>query len=79
MLQLEGVYPSKDNIMSGKYPAFYRPLYLFTKTNPAGLAKQFVDFALSEEGQSVITKAGTVNLKEGGDRLWNKYRIEMGF
>lgn len=79
MLQLEGVYPSKDNIMSGKYPAFYRPLYLFTKTNPAGLAKQFIDFALSEEGQSVITKAGTVNLKEGGDRLWNKYRIEMGF
>ncbi len=79
LLKLEGVYPSKENIMNGKYPAFYRPLYLFTKTNPSALAKQFIDFALSAQGQAVIAKAGTVNLKEGGDRLWNQYRLEMGF
>ncbi len=79
MLKLEGIYPSKENIMAGKYPAFYRPLYLFTKTEPTGLAKKFIEFALSEEGQNVIMNAGTVNLKEGGDRLWNQYRMEMGF
>lgn len=79
MLTLDGIYPSKENIMAGKYPALYRPLYLFTKGEPQGLAKKFIDFALSDEGQAVIAKAGTVNLKEGGEGLWNKYRMEMGF
>ncbi len=78
MLTLDGIYPSKENIMAGNYPALYRPLYLFTKGEPQGLAKKFIDFALSDEGQAVISKAGTVNLKEGAG-LWNKYRIEMGF
>jgi phosphate transport system substrate-binding protein len=78
MLTLDGIYPSKENIMAGKYPALYRPLYLFTKGEPKGLAKKFIDFALSDKGQAVISKAGTVNLKEGAD-LWNKYRVEMGF
>ena len=78
MLTLDGIYPSKENIMAGKYPALYRPLYLFTKGEPKGLAKQFIDFALSAQGQAVISRAGTVNLEEG-KALWNKYRIGMGF
>ena len=79
ILALDGVYPSKENIMAGRYPGLYRPLYLFTKGEAQGLAKKFIDFALSEEGQAVISKAGTVNLKEGGEGLWDQYRMEMGF
>ncbi len=79
MLTLDGIYPSKENITAGTYPSLYRPLYLFTKGEPQGLAKKFIDFALSDEGQAVISRAGTVNLKEGGELLWNQYRIEMGF
>ncbi len=79
ILRIDGVYPSKPNILSGDYPALYRPLYLFTSNPPKGLAKQFIEFALSPEGQRVISDAGTVNLAEGGEDLWNLYRLEMGF
>ncbi len=64
MIKVDGAAPTKENIMSGKYP-FYRPLYLSTKGEPSGEVKKFIDFALSDEGQAIISKQGTVNLKEG--------------
>lgn len=64
MLKVNGIAPTKENIMSGKY-SLYRPLYLITKGEPAGDAKKFLEFALSDEGQAIISAQGTVNLKEG--------------
>jgi len=64
ILKIDGVAPTKENIMSGKYP-FYRPLYLVTKGEPAGEVKNFIEFALGPEGQTVISGQGTVNLEEG--------------
>ncbi len=64
ILKIDGVAPTKENIMSGKYP-FYRPLYLVTKGEPAGEVKKFIEFALGPEGQTVISGQGTVNLEEG--------------
>lgn len=72
LLALDGIEPSKANIGSGKYSLF-RPLYLVTDINaPSGQARQFVDFALSIEGQEIISNAGTVNLAEGNalNTLW---------
>ncbi len=64
MLKIDGAAPTKENIMSGKYP-LYRPLYLVTQENPSGEVKKFLDFAMSPEGQAVIAAQGTVNLEEG--------------
>jgi len=64
LLALDGKTPSKENIGSGKYP-LVRPLYLVTKGEPAGEVKNFIDFALSKEGQAIISAQGTVNLEEG--------------
>ncbi len=64
ILKIDGVYPSKDNIMKGNYP-YYRPLYLVVSEKPSEEVKKFIDFALSPEGQMVISKQGTVNLEEG--------------
>ncbi len=63
-LSIDGIYPSKNNIASGKYP-FFRPLYLVVSKNAGKRAKDFIDFVLSDEGQKVVSEAGTVNLKEG--------------
>jgi phosphate transport system substrate-binding protein len=63
MLSVNGVYPTKENIINGLYP-FKRPLYLVLPKNPKGEAKRFVDFALSEEGQSIISTEGVIPLKE---------------
>ncbi|RMG02769.1 MAG: phosphate ABC transporter substrate-binding protein [Nitrospirae bacterium] len=64
MLKINGIEPTKNNIASGKYP-FVRPLYLVTSNNPTTEVKEFIEFALSTEGQTIISGQGTVNLKEG--------------
>ena len=51
-LWVEGQKPSAWN---PNYP-ITRPLYLCTKGHPSGQVKRFIDWALSKEGQSVVTK-----------------------
>ena len=49
--------PSPENILSGAYP-LSRSLYFYTNGEPSGLTKEFVDFVLSETGQSLVTGVG---------------------
>ena len=45
--------PSIENVINGKYP-ISRPLFFYTKGEPAGAVKKFVQFALSKEGQEIV-------------------------
>ncbi|MCE5340689.1 MAG: phosphate ABC transporter substrate-binding protein [Planctomycetaceae bacterium] len=49
----EYIAPTIDNVVSGHYP-ISRPLYLYTKGEPTGLVKKFVDFILSKAGQEIV-------------------------
>ncbi|MDY9927737.1 PstS family phosphate ABC transporter substrate-binding protein [Methanosarcina sp.] len=49
--------PSSENILSGAYP-LSRALYFYTDGEPSGLTKEFVDYVLSETGQSLVTEVG---------------------
>ncbi len=49
--------PTKDNVMSGKYP-LSRGLFMYTRGKPAGEAKELIDFCLSQEGQGIVTQVG---------------------
>ncbi len=62
-LEVNGVLvePTADNVLDGNYP-ISRPLYLFTRGQPTGLAKNFIDFILSPDGQKVVEEAGFVPL-----------------
>lgn len=53
-LQIDGTTPSADNIKNGTY-TISRPFNIVTKGSPAGLAKDFIDFIMSAEGQDVIS------------------------
>ena len=64
MLSIDGVKPTKQNIISGKYP-YYKPLYLYTHGKISNKSKKFLDFALSKEGQMIISDNNVVNLEEG--------------
>ena len=61
-LQVEGVDPTEENIRSGKYP-LARDLYMYTRAQPAGEVKEFLDFCLSPEGQKVVTTVGYFPIK----------------
>lgn len=56
------VIPSDQTVKSGQYP-IARPLYLYVNGEPKGAVKKFIDFCLSAEGQSIVTKTGYVTIK----------------
>jgi phosphate transport system substrate-binding protein len=58
----KGCFPNKETIKSGAYP-IARYLYFYTKTKPAGAVKEFIDWVLSDEGQSVVQKVGYYPVK----------------
>ena len=80
VMELEHIAPTKENISSGRYP-YFRPLYLATNTEPTPEATQLIDYALSPEGQKIISEQGTVNMAEGKSLvpLWEKTRAKFGF
>lgn len=53
----EAYAPTPGNIKAGKYP-ITRFLYMYLRSRPTGDVKKYVDFALSDEGQSIVTKVG---------------------
>lgn len=61
-LKIEGVAPSRGTISQGKYP-ISRPFIYVTASEPQGLAKAFIDFVLSEEGQRILENEGLVKAK----------------
>ena len=54
--------PSPLTVSTEDY-ALSRRLYLYTPTVASPVARDFVDFALSEEGQKVVPRTGFVNLR----------------
>ena len=56
------IVPKIETILSNEYP-ISRPLYFFSRGEPAGAVKAFIDFALSPEGQDIVVKTDFVPIK----------------
>jgi len=61
-IKLDGIEASYENVVRGKYKLI-RPFILVTKGEPAGEARDFIQFILSEEGQKLIQKQGLIPAK----------------
>jgi phosphate transport system substrate-binding protein len=61
-LAVDGVNASEATILNGTYK-IARPFILMTHDTPEGLAKAFLDFCLSSEGQSLVREEGLVPAK----------------
>ena len=59
-------YPNSDNVITGKYP-ISRPLYLYTNGDPQGVAAEFINYALSDEGQKVVEETDFVPINKKGE------------
>jgi ABC-type phosphate transport system, periplasmic component len=53
-INIEGVAATTANVKNGTYP-IARPFNIATKGEPSELAKDFIDFIMSKEGQAVIS------------------------
>ena len=56
---IDGVEPTVTNVQLGNYP-ISRNLNMFTKGAATGLAKDFIDYLLSTEGQQIVSDEGFV-------------------
>jgi len=54
--------PTIENVVKGLYP-ISRPLFFYTNGEPKAMVKQFVDFALSPEGQQIVKQTDFVPIK----------------
>jgi phosphate transport system substrate-binding protein len=53
----EAARPNLETVRSGVYP-IARNLYYYTRREPEGAVKAFIDWALSDAGQALVTEVG---------------------
>ena len=61
-LDLDSAAGNEENIRNGRYK-LVRPFLFVSLGEPTGLAKEFVDFVLSAEGQALVKKEGLLPIK----------------
>ncbi len=59
---VDGVKPSDKSVASGSYK-IARGLQMYTNGEPEGLAKAFLEFIMSEEGQKIVRDEGFVAMQ----------------
>lgn len=58
LLDIDGVYPSLENIENGTYPLVTNVCLITRKGDPNPYVQRMIDFILSEAGQAIVTKTG---------------------
>jgi phosphate transport system substrate-binding protein len=58
----EPIAPSAGNIQGGQYP-LSRDLFFYVRGTPGGATQAFIDFALSPEGQQLVSQVGYYPVK----------------
>jgi phosphate transport system substrate-binding protein len=56
---LNGVTLSSATVKNHSWP-LWRPTFFYTNGSPSGLAKKFIDFALSSSGSAIVSQVGFV-------------------
>ncbi len=59
---LDGVTPTLETVKNGQYKVS-RGLYSNTKGEPKGLARLFIDYLFTNEGQQIVVDSGFISVK----------------
>lgn len=62
VLTIEGAAPSQEAVRNKSWP-YARPTFYYTNGDATGLAKDFIDFTLSSDGQKIVNNVGFVAVK----------------
>lgn len=62
-LKCDGVEPTAENVLDGIYSLSRPFLIVYKEENLKGEAGEFVNYILSEEGQSVVEESGNIRVK----------------
>jgi phosphate transport system substrate-binding protein len=64
-VKVDGVAATPENVKNGSYPVA-RPFIVAAKDGLSRTARDFVDFVLSDEGQSIVEEEGYIGVWGGG-------------
>src|ERR1700736_5561528 len=62
VVSIDGATPSVKSVQDHSYP-YWRPTFYYTNGEPAGLAKQFLDYTTGPAGQKIVAQVGFVPIK----------------
>lgn len=62
VVPIDNETPTNESILGKKYP-YARPTYFYTNGEPSGVAKEFIDFTLSDAGQKIAAQVGFVPIR----------------
>lgn len=62
VVSIDGATPSVESVQKKQY-SYSRSTFYYTNGEPAGLAKDFVKFTLSDAGQKIVANVGFVPVK----------------
>lgn len=63
LLKIDGIDPTYENIAAGKYP-FWSFEHMYTKGEPTGLTKVFLDYMASDDVKAIIKSQGYISASE---------------
>ena len=62
-VSIDGVEANKENVINGKYP-FWSWGHMYTNGDTTGLAKEFIDFVMSDENKAAVEELGFISGSE---------------
>jgi len=62
-LKIDGIEPTLENILAHRYQII-RPFLFVFKSDPQGVAKEFLDYVLSPKGQKLLMQEGLVSMDQ---------------
>lgn len=65
-IQVDGVDATVENVKSGDY-TLSRPFNIATKGEPTGVAKDFLGFILSADGQAIVEEEGYIKVNDAAE------------
>ena len=65
-IQVDGVDATVENVKSGDYK-LSRPFNIATKGEPTGVAKDFINFIMSADGQAIVEEEGYIKVNDAAE------------
>ena len=62
VVPINSAMPTQDAVRNKSWP-YARPTFYFTNGEPTGVAKQFIDFTVSDAGQKIAAQVGFVPIR----------------
>lgn len=62
VVSIDSALPTKESVLAKSYP-YSRPTFFYTDGEAKGVAKDFIDFTVSDDGQKIVEQVGFVPLK----------------